>query len=233
MSEVAKMIESISLEKKIELQHSRSDICASWIRSNIRSNPNNNIHDRLRSSTINSKYIIKAANSVSKCLSIFRIRLKVLEVMSGNCVASQIFRSNLDLVDSFVCTDAVIYKSHTGDLPFECLNTVEAIEKYGSKSNVLLIISPPPYNHGNPSDLTLGHADYFAYIDFIDGTKIGEIKFIIIIGELGRSDGTCGTYRFLMEHKNLTFIHYDLLSDNADMFGGFVKKELYIFIIQK
>ena len=172
--------------------------------------------------------IIKAAISTNECLSKFPINLTILEIMSGNCIASKEFYTRLKH-KHFICTDIIDYSSRNKQLPFAQLNTVDAVAMYGQTANVLLLISPPPCC----GKLKTGFADYLAYLDFINGTNINQIKFIVVVGELGRSDGTEGTYRFLMRHPNLKLIQYELLSKKPDCIGGFVKKELHIFIISK
>jgi hypothetical protein len=169
----------------------------------------------------------------------------VLEIFAGNCCASLIVHNKLqnllnnNQIPNWICTDVVNY-NNLPDLPtnmkFDELHSVDAVAQYGTHSNVLLLISPPPYSppSNSPNDVDFGYGDYYACYDFIAQTLELETfvtKYIIIVGELGASDGSAGIYQYLTTHKNLNLVQRNMLDKGKDPFGGPVEKELFVFEI--
>ena len=99
------------------------------------------------------------------------------------------------------------------------------------------MISPSPYSNFEQSDNTskydLGYGDYYACHDYIEQTKKGNRRYIIIIGELGASDGSEGIYKYMIEHPSLKIAYRIMLISCFDIFGGPLEKELFIFEINK
>ena len=240
MPNICTQLEQVALEETIDIEflnrpETRSLISISWTQSNVTSNPNNSGHNKINSSTLRPDSITKAAISAIKCLCKFPITYQFLDLMSGNCIASNIFMTCLLpklKITKYICTDIVDYSSRIQDLSFLCKNTIDAVKDLGKTSNVLIIISPSPYNK-DFSKKDKGFADVYGYLDFIEQTETNKLKFIIVIGELGRSDGTSGSYNLLETHHNLILIHYELIIEYLDIFGGLVKKEIRIYAIIK
>ena len=133
---------------------------------------------------------------------------------------------------------------------FSELSSVGAVTAYGLSSQILLMISPPPYGidlrskkimddkKGNLIPDLPNFCDYYACYDFIElytglmsKHKLNEPKYIIFIGNLGGSDGSMNMYSYLMNHPNLSLVKrkllptYHQLSEHED--GR--DKELFIF----
>jgi hypothetical protein len=109
------------------------------------------------------------------------------------------------------------------------LNSVDAVEKFGANSNVLLMISPPP---SITEEYKCGYGDYYVCYDFILQTKKQkQEKFIIFIGELGESDGSTGMYKYMIENPDLKLLVREVLLLRKYIFGGNCEEELFIFQI--
>lgn len=165
------------------------------------------------------------------------LRLKILDIMCGNCVASNvIFNEIQNLTESWIATD--IFDWNKNQLPelfnFFQMDTIDSVENFGSQSNVLLLVSPPPFSFDETEEC-FGYADYFACKDFISQTlkNCDEPKFIIFIGEMGASDGSEGMYRFMNENENLSLLNRIILQSSKDIFGENCNKELFIYKIHK
>jgi hypothetical protein len=193
-----------------------------------------------QTSTMNPSVIKKTAKLIKKHFEEHPIDcgFRVLEIFSGNGCASLGARNNIGLLDmkmpNWVCTDVVDFKKpeFPDGMVFDKLTTVDAVEKYGCESNVLLMISPPPYPHTDKTG-DLGYADYYACFDFIKQTlENPSTKFIIFVGELGAADGSSGMYKYLTTHPHLDSVCREMVDKYKDMFGGFCEKELFIFAIR-
>jgi hypothetical protein len=163
--------------------------------------------------------------------------LQILDIFSGNCQASLIVHNSINSFGrTWICTDIIDFKSKPEfpvNMIFDKLNPVGAVEKYGSQSNILLMISPPPFP--NPSAKDLGYADYYSCFDYIAQTLKDHsvAKYIIFVGELGASDGSKGMYKYLIEHPNLDLVCREMLTMDPDIFGDPCEKELFIFSIPR
>ena len=236
---------SVSREKPLppNIDNFRDRIVRTWIPEKILANSNNAHQETQKTPTQDEENIIKGALNFTIFLSKNSIiEPKVLEINSGNCSASKIFKDILNKTFSqitWISTDIIKFSRLDESIQFEQLNQIDAVEKFGCDSNILLTISPPPCSLRNKqfeeleqSDKAIGYGDYFAYHDFIAQTRSGETKYIVFIGELGAGDGSEGTYLYLIEHPNLTLELRKMLEIRQDMFtDGNVEKELFVFRI--
>jgi len=174
------------------------------------------------------------------------VELDILEVMYGNGYATniviQILIQKGIKVNNYVATDIIDYTTRKDlDLPninfkFDKLDTIDAIEKYSETSNTLLIISPPPslsvstLKEMMENEYEFGYADFYACHEFIKSKKNSKNdNYIIIIGELGASDGTEGIYHYLMNNKEIKLIHENVVSKTSDIIFGAIIKSIYVF----
>lgn len=165
--------------------------------------------------------------------------IRVLEVMAGFCTSSKIIYNCLSesvVIESWKCTDLFNYDIELeNNIEFEQLNSIDAVDKYGKSSNVLLMVSPPP--GGGNSDKIIDvnsskfevYGDYYACRNYININKEEYDKYIVFVGELGASDGSEGMYNFLIENKNLKLIQRDVVYQSTDVYGGDIIKELFVF----
>jgi hypothetical protein len=209
----------------LNIEEERDEIISSWSEYNILKNSNNSIQFTLKS-TIDEIGLIKAGKYIDDFfVGEKNIILNILDIMSGNGIASDyIFQILKPKIGRWISTDIIDFKKpKLNEKQFYKLNTVDSIKKYGKISNVLLIISPIPGE---------SYADYFACKDFIEQTKYDEKKYIIFIGELGRGDGTTGMYKYLLKHVKLNMLlEKEIHTYKND--GFTVNKKLYIFEIDK
>jgi hypothetical protein len=166
------------------------------------------------------------------------IEIKVLEIMAGNGMASKYMKdglikglnegseyfwksTELQNVPELEVEDEEGYFTKINYdidsyIKFE-LDSHEAVVKYGTIFDTLLMISPPPGN---------GYGDYFAIKEW---TKMSNSKYIVIVGELGASDGSEGMYKYMMENPIWKCKYNPMLSQGIDILGGPVEKQLFIF----
>lgn len=172
--------------------------------------------------------------SRSKC------NFRILDSFAGNGIASKIIhdeiysglaqcKKNEKYDFRYIATDIqeelnkkMSSRSFDVEFPLDC---IQAIEKYPD-SNVLLIVSPPP-SSWTPDEGTepSGFADYFAVKKWTELNK----PILILIGEIGMSDGTKGMYQFMMNHKTWKLYKRTELAAKNDLFGNYVVKEIFIF----
>jgi len=153
--------------------------------------------------------------------------LKILEIMAGNCRASQIIQKEITgKYKSWKMTDIGDYSTKS-----EQLDAVCAVEKYGKVYNTLLLICPPPGSAEHLGQQS-SYGDYYACKKFIE-MENGEQRYIFFIGELGNSDGSQGMYLYMMKHPSLIleFRHPFLIT--TDHLEGPVEKEVFVFSIWK
>lgn len=171
-----------------------------------------------------------------------KCNFRILDSFAGNGIASKIIHDEIrsGLVQSkknekyefrYIATDIqeelnkkLTLRSFNVEFPLDC---IQAIEKY-QDSNVLLIVSPPPSSwtpDGNEGSEPTGFADYFAVKKWTELNK----PILIMIGEIGLSDGTKGMYQFMMNHKNWKLYKRSVLAAKNDLFGNYVQKEIFIF----
>lgn len=242
--------ESIQKRREEQLDENvfekRSIIVKSWRPSYIKQLiPNQDQHDS-DSSTLDQFTIERAAQFFSDYLSELGLNsLRVLEVMSGNCCASFSFLNKIqeispDLLSNWIASDIVHYQlcedvNGIKNFKFVRYNTVDAVKRYGQTADLLLIISPMPSGEIDDPDEYggFGFADIFAYDDFIKQTVIGKTKYIVVIGELGVSDGSPGSYYYLHNHPYLTCVYRKIILKGRNRYDGLVIKEIFIFEVKK
>lgn len=233
---------SRSLPDGIDDPKFKTQIMASWTKENALACSHNKLQGK-QQSTLLPQTLELATKYLCEYFERYPLKnINVLEIMAGNCVASfyvmtAFLRANLikNNQPSWLSTDICTYSSRLANVPFLELNSVDAVEKKGKDANILLLISAPPYSVSSFDDEKLhGYGDYYAIKTFIDMTKPSEKKYIIIIGELGASDGSEGMYLYMTDHKNLVLEKRVLLTPNMiSPFGDPLEKELFIFQIKK
>lgn len=177
--------------------------------------------------------ILRAASVIIS--GILPNHLTVLEVFAGNGRAGEIISENMKYTQ-WMATDIlphhenVVNRKH--EPKFRQLDALSAVSLYGDSHDVLLMICPPPCLHNfrdtGSADLG-GYADYYACRAFLAKGK----GCIIFIGELGRSDGSPGMYRYLLTNDKLQLLHRETLAEHEDILGDPVIKEIFIFQIVK
>jgi len=188
----------------------RDKIISGWNEHHISSiGFNRRLYDSERSTILAIK-LEDAAKYIKKYFT-KPICMNILELVSGNCKASSTIKNKLEedssviKINRWIATDIIDYAScGKNGIEFEKLNTVDAVKKYGSLSNILLLISPQPGD---------SYSDYYACYDFIKQTKADEDKYIIIIGELGKSDGSHGMYDYMISNPELQLVTREIIFD--------------------
>lgn len=209
--------------------------------------------DLILNSALNSNQIEKAATLSNKALLSAGVhmaryfkkrtlersskRLRLLEIMAGNCVASSIlyncfcFSHCCQEIPLWIATDICQYTRSDESkflIQFHQLNSVDAVSKFGSTSNILLLVSPMPAL-GHHKTACWAYADYYACHDFIEQESDVPNRYIVFIGELGASDGTAGMYRYLNEHKKLHLDYRETIQSGTDALFGPCIKEIFIY----
>ena len=223
----------------------RPHIIKSWRMCDIEQLVPNQDQHEFDSSTLDQFTIERAAQCFLDYFSVCKLDfLRILEVMSGNCCASYRFLNKIqtispNLINNWVATDICHYQLYD-DLKslnffkFNRCNTVNAVERYGKTANLLLIISPmPSQGIDTPDEFGgFGFADIFAYHDFIEQIEICETKYIVVIGELGVSDGSPGSYHYLHNHPYVKCVYREIILETRNTYG-LVIKEIFIFEVKK
>ncbi len=183
--------------------------------------------------------LLRAGNLLALYMNTNNItEIKVLEIMAGNGMASKYMKEGLiqclnegseyfwkstELQNvpelEVECEDGYLSKVNydvDSDIEFE-LDANEAVVKHGTVFDTLLMISPPPGN---------GYGDYFAIKKW---TELSNSKYIVIVGELGASDGSEGMYKYMMENPIWKCKYNPMLCQAIDVFGGPIEKQLFIF----
>ncbi len=178
----------------------------------------------------------------------------ILEIFSGNRYAAnllikQMITTGIE-IHTLISTDIIDYACRDTSplcdciLQFDHCNPPEAVKNHGRESNVLLMISAPPFpNPGSEhevekainSNTLLGCSDYYAISAYIKQTLDQQIegKIIIFVGELGAGDGTTGIYNYLMKHNHLDLVYTNRIDYNIFPFPfGAGVKYVYIFRIK-
>jgi hypothetical protein len=105
-----------------------------------------------------------------------------------------------------------------GNLPSEL-----AVREYISDMNVLVMIAPPPGVN----------VDYYAIKEFELGNNGGNKKYLLIMGELGASDGSIGIWNYLMgENSDWKLLHrVNILKKSIKVMGltDNVEKDAFLF----
>lgn len=155
-------------------------------------------------------------------------KLKILELMAGNCLASKIIQKKISgMYSSWKMTDIGDYSSDA-----EQIDAIGAIEKYGKAYDTLLMICPPP-GELNYLNTHSSYGDYFACKKFIEMSESGQVRYIVIIGELGNSDASKGMYLWMLKHPQLIMEFRCTFFIGIDHQGGPVEKEVFIFSVDK
>jgi hypothetical protein len=205
-----------------DLDSKYEDYKKSWIESCKEFSPPNG------KSTL-GKDVLESATRAIRDYFIGKSRLSILEIMAGNGCASEIISNKLktDLnIEKWTATDIQnLPQSSSIPVISEC-DSVEAISRYGKTHNTLLMISPPPSTY-SPNGPISGYGDYFAVKKW---TELDNSQYIIIIGELGASDGSEGMYGFMMSHPVWKCVERKMAYLGVDhLFGGNIEKEVFIF----
>ena len=193
-------------------------------------------------STLSEDTLNKAGLAIGQFIKDNNLSLSILEVMAGNGVGSKLVfdtitnfdPTSLSTITSWKATDlqdwsGIVSEQINGQISIEFnIDSVDTIIKYGSEYNTLLMISPPPAHcdSHNQNETDGGYADYFAIKEW---TQLENSKYIIIVGELGASDGSGGMYKYMMTHKVWKLCVRKLLNKTTDIFGGPCEKEIFIF----
>lgn len=189
------------------------------------------------------------ANYLEKNISQFDGKIKILEPFAGNGVATKLLYDRLSSCGFDECTikstdiqDLSEYISPNSHPVEFCIDSVETVEKYGEKYNILLMISPPPsqsisseqnFTQSNKLFDEIGYGDYFAikkWSELGELDKMDKKRHLIFIGELGGSDGSNGMYQYLLNSNSVWTLELrEPIYTGEDLFGGNVEKELFIF----
>ena len=226
------------LPENIDDTSIRKRVIETWTKANILSKTNNSHQEYQTTPTQKMFNIIKAATLMKEFFKSVDLKMKVLEIMAGNCAASSIVHTILnDQIDVWLSTDIISYSTKLSSIPFQECHSVEAVEKHSSDKNVLLLISPPPAGEYDIIEEKFtelqGYGDYYACHDFIEKAKCSsEDKYIVFVGELGASDGSIGMYNYMISHSNLELVERVMLQKSPNQFGDFIEKELFIFKIK-
>lgn len=150
--------------------------------------------------------------------------LRILEVGAGSGLASKIM---IDQLTEYKIDHAILKTDMAENESLKAagietgLLSHDAVKKYGTQSDMLLLISPPPKCY----------MDYYAIKEF--ELQPGDEKYVVYIGELGASDGGEGMYLYMMKDSIWDLIYVELLYTGIDIFGGPIEKCLYIFKINR
>lgn len=202
-----------------DLDNKYEDYRKSWIDSCHEFSPPNG------KSTL-GKDILESAALIIHNYFLDKSPLFILEIMAGNGCASEIVCNKLETslnIEKWTATDIQNLPQSGSILVIPECDSVEAISRYGKTHNTLLMISPPPSS--NKSDIN-GYGDYFAIKKW---TELDNSQYIIIVGELGASDGSEGMYGFMMTHPVWKCVERKMAYLGTDMFGGNIEKEVFIF----
>lgn len=195
-------------------------------------------------STLSKDTLTKAGLAIGQFITDNNLSLSILEVMAGNGVGSKLVFDTITNFNSTSLSAITLWKATdlrdwsdimsdqiNGKISIEFnIDSVDVVIKYGSEYNTLLMISPPPAHFDSHNQTKTetdgGYADYFAIKQW---TQLENSKYIIIVGELGASDGSIGMYEYMMKHKVWKLRVRKLLHKSTDIFGGPCEKEIFIF----
>lgn len=226
----------VSLPKNINNKEIRNDILKGFD-SNVIMDEITNTRQKQMLSTLSEETLSLAGEFMKEYFEKQPSKyLKLLEIMAGSRVASTILRTHTWLKFTvWITTDICLYDCPDKSkciFPFYQLNAVDAVNKFGAVSNVLLLVSPMP-SSGNYKEECWSYADYYACHDFIEQKSDLVDRYIVFIGELGASDGTAGMYEYLNENDKLQIDLRKVLLSGEDIFGGECIKEIFIYRLIK
>lgn len=185
-------------------------------------------------STLPEYVIEKAANHILEYLvkTGFKNECKILDVFSGNGVASNIIQKKLNVeMKSTDALDLSMYMDENS-YPVEFnLTGVDAVKKYCDDGyNTLLMICPPPSSPSESSSYDISYVAYSDYFTIKEWANVKSSKLFIFVGEMGASDGSSGLYRYMLrDNPDWKLEERRMLHLGYDIFGGDVEKELFIF----
>lgn len=160
--------------------------------------------------------------------------ITILEIMSGNCSGSRILLNTLNknrtIIKKWISTDIIDFTKNIKEkeLEFYKINGLDAVNKFNSEAEILLVMCPPPNKivmdgYLNPMAL----CDYYSIVDFTD-LNPNKHKLIVFIGELGSSSGTEGMYNFMLTNTKIKMLHREILISGYNQYG-IVEMEIFIF----
>lgn len=226
---------AVDIDERLNLESFRQSIQKTWTEQNVQ-NYELNSHQGVKDHTTMPKDELAI---VAKHLACFfeekKTEFHILEIMSGNRAASKFVSDILKASKcsfTWLATDAVAWETLHDEFQFQQCHGVDAVSRFGEESNVLLMITPPPYLRFQViKDFKgdVGHCDYYACCDYIKQSE-KKTRFIIFVGELGASDGTEGMYKFLTQHPRLNLLQREMIQNKkVDIFALPIEKELFIF----
>ena len=142
-------------------------------------------------------------------------KLTILDVGSGNGYNTNLLATTFTDI-KFIATD--MQKFEPSYYPIEKILSHNAVNKYGALVDIIMLISPP----------CTGFMDYYA-IKHYENISSKKEKYLIIIGELGASDGSEGMYDYLVHKNSWNLINRDIFYEYIDMFGNEMIKEVFLF----
>ncbi len=158
----------------------------------------------------------------------------VLEVFSGNCVASSLFVDAVNRYETasvkWIATDICDYPSRVmrPNMTFDKLHAADAVAKYGPHTDILLMISPPISTLLSQQKF----ADYYACYDFIEIWRAGLApKYLVFVGEIGGADGSWGMYDYLFRNEHLRLVLRAVIDTRVDLLNNEYYEELIVFEI--
>lgn len=158
-------------------------------------------------------------------------KIKILEPFAGNGVASKIIYSKLiqkNIKIKYVATDLQNLRQIVNpnlSIPVEFgIDCIDSICKHENECEILMLVCPPPstYNLGSVPE---GFGDYYSLKKWTELNK----KVFIFVGELGRTDGTEGMYKFLMNHPIWKLVEHKVLQEGDDIFERHISRDIFIF----
>ena len=170
--------------------------------------------------TVFSNYVGKYTNHFIKTFNVIKEKEKeinVLEIAAGNGMNSKKL-NDIIKPNKYIATDLYSHENLKFNVKSN-LSSEEGVNKYGSESNVLLIIAPPPNEY----------VDYYGIKEYeLCSSEMN--KYLIFVGELGASDGGEGMYNYLLNHNKWNLLHRRILSDDYNnILNDRVIKEIFLF----
>jgi hypothetical protein len=169
------------------IDEARELIRNTWTIENIMANPNNSSQSSEYMSTLFKTNIMKASSLILEYFKQIQFRPKVLDIMCGNCCASDTIKYFLEsslILDNWISTDIIDYPTRSSTIEFARMDAIESVERFGMNSNVLLLVSPPPASKPSISTGELkiittetdGHTDYYASADLSQLTLVPKTE---------------------------------------------------------
>ncbi len=204
----------------------KTEVQQIW-KTHIKTIKNSQLNDNQHGneSTLSIKTLLEACKEINNFFQNKNLKLRILDPLCGNMVASEIYHSNITKCVGYTCSDICDY-GRRSNLPFEQLDSIDSVRKFGKSCNVLLLSSPCP-SVMEPEIMT---GDYHACDEFIKQTTAWEEKYIIFVGEMSLGDGCEFLNRFLTKHKRLQLVVCEIIFQKQFAFG-MIHKCVYIYKI--